>query len=174
MGKRTRTLIPGLILIILGTWLLLANLGIEAFSFESLWPLLIILGGIVFLSGWLLAPPHDPGLAFVGTAATLLGAFFLGFTWGVWEWAEMGRLWPAFPAIGGCAFLVLWAAGGFREWGLLVPALGGLLVGGVAFLFTSRLLPPDLGLVLLNMWPLLLVLTGLVTLAQAFFGRRRR
>jgi len=174
MNKRRSTVIPGLFLILLGIWFLLTNLGIELFSFEKLWPLLIILGGTAFLISWITAPAHDPGLAFAGTAAVLTGAFFLGFTWGVWEWAEMERLWPAFPTIGGFAFLVLWAAGRFREWGLLIPALGGLAVGGVAFLLTFQLLPPDLGPTLLKLWPLLLVLMGVVILAQTLLGRGRR
>jgi hypothetical protein len=65
VSRRTGRIITGLVLVLLGIWFLLANLGVEAFSFEKPRPLLIIPGVAMFPIGWLATPARDPRLAFV-------------------------------------------------------------------------------------------------------------
>ena len=76
----------------------------------------------------------------------------------------MARYWPVFPLILGAAFMALYLAGGMREQALLIPAF----ISGGAGLFS---LPFTLGVMrgtvlrqVLQFWPLLLLLVGLMLL----------
>jgi hypothetical protein len=98
----------------------------------------------------------------------MIGGFLGLFAWGILEWHDMARWWPGFPLIGGLAFVVLWAAGRFRDWGVLVPALIGIVVGVVGFLFTFG----AVGESVLKFWPVLIILAGVISLLGALFRRR--
>jgi len=169
MADRSGRYILGAILILLGVIFLLPNLHLPLLGWANLWPLFIILFGLAFLAGWAVAPDHDPGLAFVGTAGLLAGVFFVPFAWGILSWGEMSIWWPAFPFLGGLSFLVLWAAGRAKEPGILVPACGGILTGLVAFAFTDRLVSPDLAA---RWWPVALIVLGVVALFGGMLKRK--
>ncbi len=170
---RRGALVPALLLILLGTFFLLVNIGVlPALSITQLWPGIVILVGLMFWAGYFFGRQHDAGLAFVGTIVTLVGAFFLLFTlhlnlpgYGLVEWSDMGRLWPAFPVIVGVAFVVLWLAGRLRDSGVLFPAAILLIVGFGGFAFTLG----DISnwRTLFNLWPVLLILLGLGALVQS-------
>jgi len=169
LTERKGSIVPGAILIGLGLVFLLPQLGLDGLGWDNFWPLIIILTGLAFLLGWAAGPDRQPGLAFVGTGALLIGVFLGAFAWNILKWHEMARWWPGFPLIGGLAFLVLWAAGGAKEAGLLVPSLGGIGTGLIAFAVTWNLL--DWWLIS-RWWPLLLILTGVGVLLRQFIGRR--
>jgi hypothetical protein len=84
----------------------------------------------------------------------------------------MRLLWPAFPLIVGVAFVVLWAAGRFRDWGVLIPAGILLLVGFGGFAFTLGNVPVFQNI--LQWWPLLLILFGIVILFQSITRSRSK
>ena len=120
MRKRS-SIIPATVLILLGLFFLLSNLGALKgldLSAEELWPGFVVLAGLAFLFQYLLGA-RDPGLVFVGTAATLLGLFFFLFTLNVElpfefenvkgpiDWGDSAYLWPAYPLIGGIAFVMM-------------------------------------------------------------------
>jgi len=84
----------------------------------------------------------------------------------------MGLLWPAFPLIVGIAFVVLWAAGRFHDWGVLVPAGILLLVGIGGFAFTLGNVP--LFQNILQWWPLLLIFFGVIILIQSITRSRSK
>ena len=172
MKNRAEAMVPGIILILLGLFLLLRQLAPRLFGWGNIWPIFPTLGGVAFLAGWLFSEEHDAGFLFVGTGATLVGLFFFLFTFGLFEWADMSKLWPAFPIIGGLAFMALFAGEGFRE--LPVAGLGclAIAVGVVAFGFTLFRLPRPLAATLVKLWPLGLVFLGLLGLVAAFIGRR--
>jgi hypothetical protein len=175
---RRGTLITAVVLIAIGGYLLLANLGIiPPYPIEQMWPGIVVLVGILFWLGFIFGKDHDPGLAFVGTIVTLTGLFFFLFTFNVnllglgrVDWSDMALLWPAFPLIVGIAFVVMWAAGRFRDWGLLIPAGILLLVGIGGFAFTLGNVPVFQNI--LQWWPLLLIFFGIVVLIQSI--RRSR
>lgn len=166
MAEKAGRAISGLILILLGVIFLLPSLFPGFLGWSNIWPLFIVLFGAAFLAGWALTPEHDPGLAFVGTGATLVGLFLGLFAWGVIDWSRMGRWWPAFPMIGGFSFLVLWAAGKAKEPGVLVPALGGILTGLIAFAFTMNWVDWAIAA---RWWPVLLILLGVMLIADKVF-----
>jgi hypothetical protein len=172
MHKSSRPIVPGLILILLGAFLLLRQLAPDILGWDNIWPIFPTLGGLAFLTGWLFSQERDPGLLFVGTAATLVGLFFFPFTFGAFEWGDMSRLWPAFPIIGGLAFLALFAGGRFRDWGAAGVGCVAVLVGVIAFGFTLFRLPRSLGDTLIEFWPLGLILIGLIGLLSALLRRR--
>lgn len=156
----------GLTFIGLGVMLLLA----QWLGWDRLWPLFPLLGGLSFLVAYVLGGFRDPGLIFVGTAAALVGFFFLGFTSGYWEWGEMERLWPVFPLIGGVAFCALFVAERARDLGALTVGAVALLVGIVGLGVTFGMLGRDV----VKLWPLLLILIGLFGLANGVVRLLRR
>ena len=180
---RRGSIVPALVLIMLGVWFLAGNLGVRLPGMDALWPIFPLGGGLLFLGGYLL-DRRDPGLIFVGLAATLIGAFFFLFTLrvplpvgGMQEgvrWGDMGKLWPAFVVIGGVSFMALYLAEGKHDWGVFSFGALAVIVGCVAFLFTLGWLAGDVGRLLVKLWPLLLVIAGLAALLQAIFGRPRR
>ncbi len=172
MRKRRGMMVPGIILILLGFFFLLQQFTAGLLGWDRIWPVFPTLAGLAALAGWLFSDPRDPGLLFVGTGSTLVGLFFFPFTFGVFEWGDMERLWPAFPIIGGLAFLALFAGSRFRDWGAAGVGCVAVLVGVVAFGFTLFSLPRDLGSTLLKLWPLALVLIGVIGLLTGLRQRR--
>jgi hypothetical protein len=84
----------------------------------------------------------------------------------------MRLLWPVFPLIVGIAFVVLWAAGRFRDWGVLIPAGILLLVGFGGLAITLGNVPVFQDL--LQWWPLLLIVFGLAILISSVLRARAK
>ena len=177
---RRGTVITAVVLIGIGAYMLLANLNvIPPYPITQMWPGIVVLVGILFWLGFIFGKDHDPGLAFVGTIVTLTGLFFFLFTFNVdllglgrVDWSDMGKLWPAFPLIVGIAFVVLWAAGRFRDWGVLIPAGVLLLVGIGGFAYTLGNVPVFQNI--LQWWPLLLIFFGVIILIQSMVRSRSK
>ncbi len=179
---RRGAIVPGLILILVGAWFLASNLGMRLPGWGEMWPIFPLVGGLLFLGGYLF-DRHDPGLVFVGMAAALVGVFFFVFTFhlplplpgmqGGVTWDDMARLWPVFVMIGGIAFVALFLADPRHDWGVLSFGVLALIAGVVAIAFTLGLLSGPLGRQLAQLWPLVLIVLGLVALIQAAFGRGR-
>nr|HID13356.1 hypothetical protein [Anaerolineae bacterium] len=129
---RKGAVIPGLLLILLDIYFLLGELGIGIHGWDVIWPVFPFAGGLAFLGGYVFGQRRDPGLVFVGTAATLVGLWFFFIALGPLEYRDLGMWWPVFVLIGSAAFLAQWAAAGFRDWGALFMALVALTFGLVA------------------------------------------
>jgi hypothetical protein len=167
MGRdRLGTMVAGLALISLGIAFLLA----QWLGWDKIWPIFPMLGGLAFLGAWLGTGFQEGGFIFVGTGAVLVGLFFFGFSFGVWEWEEMATLWPIFPIIGGVAFAVMFLADRARDWGVLGVGCAAMLVGLGGLAFTFGLV----GTQILDLLPLLLVLIGLFSLVGALIQMVRR
>ena len=153
-----------------GGWFALSGLGVPVPGIERIWQVFPMFGGFLFGLGFLVNP-RAYGLVFPGTAALLVGAFFLLFSLEVVDWDRMDALWPVFPMIGGAAFVALWIAGLGRDVGLLVPAFLGFAVGVIGLSFTVTPLGSLFGLV---GWPLALLAAGsvLVLLSLTLFAFR--
>ena len=166
-------IVPGLVLIALGGWFLADALGVRLPGLGDLWPIFPLGFGIAMLAQYFVNGRRDEGLIFTGVTGVLVGAFFLAITLGPLGWGDLGRLWPIFPLIGGLAFLAQWLARP-SERGLLVPALLGLAVGGIALLFTLDLLGEGAGRLLANFWPVVLILLGVALLANYMLSGRKK
>ncbi len=163
MTNRRSAILPGLLFILIGAWLLARNLNLPVPGLERLWPGVLVLFGLAFLGQYLASGRRDEGLVFVGLAGTLLGAFFFTITLGYLSWGDLGTYWPIFVLIGGVAFLGQWLAKP-ADRGLLVPAVMALLVGGVALVFTLGLLDASLAAQVGRLWPLGLIVLGVIML----------
>ena len=166
------SVVLALVLILLGTALLLNQLGIGVPGWDAIWPVLPLAGGLVLLGRTVFGQQRDPGQVFIGTAATLVGVAFFFVTLGPLEYGDLGTWWPVFVLIGSAAFLAQWAAAGFRDWGALFLALVALVVGGAGLSVQLRLLGPQTAALLPRLWPVLLVLLGLMVFLRAARGRR--
>ena len=173
MRNRRGALIPGLLLIALGAWLLAGTLGVRLPSFETLWPVALIVFGLAFLVQFFAGGRQSEGLVFTGVAATLLGGFFLAITLRLLPWSDAGRLWPAYVLMGGLAFLAQWLARP-SERGLLVPALLALAVGAATLALTLNLVRADVASQILRLWPLALIVLGLSLLGSYVMSGRRK
>jgi hypothetical protein len=169
---RKGAIIPALVLILLGFYLLMDQLGIGVPGWDVVWPVLPFAAGLAFLGSYVFGERHDPGQVFVGTAATLVGLVFFFITLGPLEYSDLGTWWPVFVLVGSVAFLAQWAASGFRDWGALFLGLVALVVAGAGLVVTLKLLGPQTSDLLPRLWPVLLILLGLMALLRGLFGRR--
>jgi hypothetical protein len=162
------------VLIGLGLWFLLDNLGFGLPRMDQMWPIFVLVPGLAALVGYALGEDHEPGLAFIGTAATLLGVFFFMTTLGIGglETSDMGRLWPVYPLIAGIAFVVQWIASGFKDWGALIPAGIALIIGVVGLGAVVLGETATFVNLLIRGWPLILILIGLGLLVGYFVNPR--
>jgi hypothetical protein len=166
MRDRYGVMWAGLGLIGLGVAFLVA----QFIGWDKIWPIFPILGGLAFLGGYAAGGFRDAGLVFVGTLAVLVGVFFFGFSLGIWEWAQMADLWPAFPLIGGLGFVALFLAERGRDVGTLGVGCAAIIVGVVGLAVTLGLV----GEGIVKLWPLLLVFVGLVGLVGGLLRAVRR
>jgi peptidoglycan/LPS O-acetylase OafA/YrhL len=174
VNNRRGAILPGIILIALGLWFLADALGLPLPGLGDLWPIFPLGFGLAMLAQYFIEGRRSEGLVFTGVSGTLIGAFFFTITLGPLSWGDLGIYWPVFPLIGGLAFLAQWLARP-SERGLLVPALLGLGVGGLALLFTLNLLGSAADQIVANLWPAALILLGLGLLANyALSGRKKQ
>jgi len=163
---RLGTVWAGLGLIGLGIAFVMA----QWIGWDRIWPLFPVLGGLGFLAWYAFTGFKEEGLLFIGVLALLVGLFFFGFTLGFWEWSQMGDLWPVFPLIGGVAFVALFLGGRGRDPGTLGVGCAALIVGIVGLAFTHGLVSGDIW----RLWPLLLILVGVISLAGTLVRALRR
>lgn len=165
-------IVLALFLIALGTYLLLERLGIGIPGWDAMWPVFPLAGGLTLLGGYLFGKRRDPGRVFLGTALTLVGAAFFFITLGPLDYSDLDTWWPVFVLIGGIAFIAQWLATGLRDWGALFLGLVTLAVGGAGLATTLQLFGPETRELLPDLWPVLLILLGLMLLLRALLGRR--
>jgi hypothetical protein len=158
--QRRNALIPGLLLVLLGAYMLARNLDLPLPGVEKMWPAFPAVFGLAFVVQYFLGGRKDSGLVFVGVAAALCGLFFFAFTLNRLEWSDLDRWWPVFVLIGGAAFCAQWLVQPSQS-GLLVPAVMALIVGGVALPLTLGRASPALVAQVTKLWPLALILLGL-------------
>ncbi len=173
MLNRRGAVVPGLLLVALGAWLLAGTLGVPLPGLARLWPGFVIAFGLACLVQFFSEGRRSPGLVFTGVAAALLGAFLLAFTLGPLAWGDMRQWWPALVVIGGLAFLAQWLARP-AERGLLAPAALALLVGVVALAINLGRVRADVAEQVARLWPLLLIAIGLGLLANYVVSSRRK
>ena len=152
-------LILGLILIVAGILGLLSGFGVLSVGWGQIWPLFLVIPGLLFEFGFFLNGRRDPGLLVPGGILLTYGILFAfcsayGFSW-------MGKLWPFFllgPAIGIFQIYLF----GTHDKSLLIPV--GIL-GGLSLIFLlANLTTMDIGSIL---FPVILIIVGIVILLHA-------
>ena len=151
---KSRPIVHGLIMIMVGIVFLLGNFGALDLDWEVLWTWVLIVMGVVFWLGFIFDRSKD-GLIMPGTILLTIGIVFNIHT--RYEWASMEYLWPFFilaPAFGFYAMYLF----GKRDRGILVPAVILTIIGTI-FLMGS--IP-----VLKYIWPLLLIGIGVLMITK--------
>lgn len=109
----------GIVLLVIGAILAFSALGLVTISIFYLWPLFMIVPGLLFHVRFFMNPKQEhAGLLVPGGVLTVIGSLFLFCNF--FGWGMMGALWPFFllgPAVG--LFELYWFGG--RTPGLLVP-----------------------------------------------------
>ncbi len=167
---RKGTVLLALVLILVGVYSLLIQLDLDLPSWNRLWPIFPFAAGVAFLIEYARGRNRESSRLFWGTALTLGGLLFFLITLGDQDYGVLNMWWPFFVVIGGLSFLTLWIANGFRDWGSLLLAFFGLAFGGAMLLVQLGFLTIQ-GLD--SLWPVLLILLGLLLLARGLVGRKR-
>ncbi len=139
----------GLASIFLGIIFLLENLGAYRFNFSTIWPVVVILVGVSFLTAYFLNR-RNTSFIIPGTILVIYGLLFLYCT--LFSWEAMQQLWPIFLLGPGLGFLFLYLTdrdGKSTLWASLILII-------LTFLFAFRYVQ------YLKYWPVLLVLLGIV------------
>ncbi len=134
--KRGSKLLGGLALIGMGLWLLADNLGFDLPGMGALWPIFPTLGGLALIYNYFTDREKDAGVLVPGVGGFLVGLFFLVITLGPLSWGDLDQWWPIFPLIFAVAFIATFVFSKQHDAGLLVPGIGGLLVGIFFLLIT--------------------------------------
>jgi len=158
MLGRKNSLVPGVILILIGIALLLRQLGVFYIDWRQIFPiLLLVLGGLFFIS---IKTRDDKGAAFPATFFFVLGLFFLIRNYDIFSFDYyfygFEDFWPIFLIAVGLGFIVMYF---FKphDWGVLIP-------GGVLLFFGIVLLLRNTGVLywrnFADYWPLILIAVG--------------
>ena len=127
----------GLLLLCIGVLLILSNFGVIEIVWEDLWPLFLLIPGILFELSYFIYR-KDAGLLVPGGILITYGLLFLvNVNYG---WHLMDNLWPIFPLGVAIGLFQLYLFGG-REKGLLIPV--GILGAISLFFLINNLLFVD-------------------------------
>lgn len=151
-GQRpTRSLIPGMLLIVFGLFFLAVNF--LHFDLEAVWPAILLVPAIGFM---IMVARDRTAFGLMMPATILLVYALLFFTCEAGGWHILGRLWPVFILAPGLGFFMLYLVGR-REAGLLIPAT---LLTGISLIFL--LINHGYG----YLWPAVLILAGVLLLVR--------
>ncbi len=164
--KNRSDFIWGLILILIGAFLLVTRIFPETFNFLD-WPVSIIAVGVVFLVAAILS--RTGGLAIPGCIVGGIGGilYYQNLT-GAWEsWAYIWTLIPGFVGVGILLSGLIDRDGPrFDSSSLILMAISamGFIIFGGSF---------GLGWNFGRMWPLFIIAVGVITLISAFLRPRK-
>lgn len=142
--KRTGSIIWGAFLIIIGL-LFLADryFNSRVLSIGTLWPLFILVPGLIFESSYFLSK-RNPGLLVPGGILTTVGIIFLVFT--MVGHFTIRYTWPLFIMSVAIGLFQLYLHEG-KHWGLLIPVC--ILAGLSLIMLASVLTDTSLGVILI-------------------------
>lgn len=110
----------GIILLFLGTFMLLNHLGIIEFRFALLWPLFLLIPGLIFELSYFFGRRKNNALLVPGGILTIYGlVFFLDAYFG---WPILSPLWP-FLLLGVAFGLFQLYVFGYQDRSLLLPTI---------------------------------------------------
>ncbi len=155
MSNSKTSLLPGILLIIIGSLLLIHKLNILYFDWPKTYPIVFVAIGIALFASYFFN--RNSNSVFWGTIFTLGGVFFFLRNYHFIDYYYVREVWPVFMMILGIAFIVLFIVRP-QDWGVLIPG-GILLILGTSFLLRSLHLWHAQEIIR-RYWPLLLILIG--------------
>jgi len=163
--NRSGIMLPGVILIMIGLWLLLQQLDVIILTVDEVWPAILVLIGALLLANFAVTRGQATGSLFMGVVMALVGLVFANIMWGSWEWGDLWWLWPLFPGIVGVAFVAHFLVSP-ADWGVLIPGLMALAVGIIGYLYTTQRISARTAWNLVEWWPVLVIALGVVLVSQ--------
>ncbi len=157
MSTRKPSLLPGLILIIIGAVLLVNKLTSYYVGWDEIYPIILIIIGILIFKAVL--KKRDKGGIFFGTLLFLLGSYFLLRNYDFISYRYVREVWPIILMILGLSFL---SVSMFypKDWVSLIPGAMFLFIGGIIYLKRLDLIYFDLGEIISDYWPVTLIIIG--------------
>lgn len=157
MNDKKHSLLPGIILILIGCWFLGDRFYPEYAQWEKLYPFLLIgLGGFQLYE--FKSAKKRQGLLW-GVFFSLAGIFFLLRNFDVIPYLYFDEYWPIFLGAWGCGFIALYAIKP-DDWGNLIAASVFLSLCFILLSSTAGEIIPFLDFDLERYWPVLLILIG--------------
>jgi hypothetical protein len=157
---KKNNIVWGVLLIALGALFLADKFyHLDIVSMAKLWPLFVLIPGLLFESGYFISR-GDPGLLVPGGMFTTAGAYFLVAT--LFFPYLFSIMWPIFPLSVAVGLFQLYIFGS-REAAILIPVA---ILGGVSLIAFSSMVSRDFfpGFIL----PGILILAGLLILVKGF------
>jgi len=157
MSTHKHSIWPGLILIVIGALLLVNKLVPYSIGWYEIYPLILIaIGVLIFIS---VIGKRDKGAVFFGTFLSLLGLFFFVRNFDIIPYYYMREVWPIILIILGLSFVSVFITKP-ADWGVLIP--GGILLflGIVLLLEKLHIIYLDIGDIIADYWPVLLIIIG--------------
>lgn len=160
--KKNHNMVLGAVFILVGTLVLLSNLGYLNFSWSYIWPMALLIPGIYMHMSFFTGLDKNPGILVPGGILTTYGVLFYANV--IFGWSLMSDLWPVFLIGIALGLFELYIFGG-RDKALLIPVfiLGGL---GLVFLTRSEFLLNKKYIV-----PAFLIIIGIMILSK---GRKEK
>lgn len=110
----------GIIILFLGVFMLLNHLGFITFRFALIWPLFLLIPGLMFEFGYFFSRKKNPSQLVPGGILTVYGlVFFLEAFYG---WAFLSPVWP-FLLLGVAFGLFQLYVFGYQDRSLLLPTI---------------------------------------------------
>jgi len=150
-ADRQRSLVPGIVLILLGLFFFAINF--FRIDFSNIWPVVLLVPAAVFFAMFV-RDRRQYGFLMPATILTVYAVLF--FICQNYDWNLMARLWPAFILAPGLGLLAMYLFGK-NDPGLLIPASILVGVSGVFFVIANGF--PEY-------WPAILVLIGIIILIR--------
>lgn len=156
MAEKKVSIVPGVLLVVVGLVLLLNKLDIVEWYWEDIYPVILIGLGILFFVFVFMR--NDRNASFWGTTFLLLGTFFFLRNFDIIPYFEWEEIWPIIPLSIGIGFFVLYA---FKpeDWGVLIPGTVLMFVGIVALANTMDIYWRTREFIE-DFWPAILILIG--------------
>jgi hypothetical protein len=152
--KKTSAIFWGIILILVGVFLVLGQLNIienfNIFKIQYLWPSFLILLGILFHVQFFSGKGKSAGILVPGGILIVYGCLFLYM--GISGWSSVGSLWPIFlvgPGFG-LLELKLFSKGKEGSWVPVIILLGLAMVFFIGYSLSSFWMAAAVGLIIIG------------------------
>jgi GAF domain-containing protein len=162
MGNQRNRMLIGAWLVVWGLLLLLVSNHV-LIGWDTIWPCLLIVSGVVMLR--VFQQRFTFGVVFAATWAILLGGFLTTFSSGFLAWGHLRTLWPAIPFIIGTSFIVASTSVPGTIAGSVVGALV-IFMSVTCYLYEVGTISERVAAPFLRFWPLVFVLAGFVLMRR--------
>jgi hypothetical protein len=165
MVENKRSLIPGILFIVIGLWLFARRFFFFTPYWICIYPIILIFFAILLFIET--SRRHHSGSLFWGVVLLSVGGFFFLRNFGIIPYFYADEYWPIFLLCLGMGFIALYILNP-RDWGIIIPA-GLFLFFGIGFsLHTFHAYFWGWERFIENYWPMILIVIGLGVLIRGF------